>query len=260
MHFVPFEHLWTGTGVPATPVWDQGGQYCLRLCDSYSNRHVQVNNLPLSADTMVWNWVPAQRLRVFLEPSLGSLDILQALQKIPFEPLKTTSSKSSWKTVFSSGDHINIESLRTPCAMLHRALYCQSGPGSTYGRTLSSCQKSTHHFMQCNPSGLHPYMLLLIWASVFHVSDVLSSTTSQDPEHTRRIRGPPTFHSIWKVGYPSPSNASPDGWWRPSNMPTPPRVSWFHRASRLNWPRNKQLPLLSWQEQHLQNHQHLHLS
>jgi len=95
MHFVPFEHLWTGTGVPATPVWDQGGQYCLRLCDSYSNRHVQVNNLPLSADTMVWNWVPAQRLRVFLEPSLGSLDILQALKKFPFEPLKTTSSKSS---------------------------------------------------------------------------------------------------------------------------------------------------------------------
>ncbi len=102
--------------------------------------------------------------------------------------------------MISFGDHIKTESLRTPCAMLHRALYHQIGPGSTYGRTLSSCQKSTQHFMQCNPSGCRPYMLLLIWASVVHVSDVLSSTTSQDPEHTRRIQGPPTFHSIWKVG------------------------------------------------------------
>ncbi len=41
-----------------------------------------------------------QRPRVYLDPSLESPDILQALKKFPFEPLKTASSKTSWKTDF----------------------------------------------------------------------------------------------------------------------------------------------------------------
>jgi len=70
-----------------------------------SNRHVHINDLPLSANPMVRSWVTGlTKTKGFsrvLVPAWDLQIVLNALKRFPFEPLRTASFKFlTWKTVF----------------------------------------------------------------------------------------------------------------------------------------------------------------
>jgi len=89
-----------------------------------SNRHVRINDSPLSANPMVHSWrgglTKTKGFSRVLIPAWDLQIVLKALKGFPFEPLQAASFKFlTWKTVFLLEITLSEKGFGTPCAMLH---------------------------------------------------------------------------------------------------------------------------------------------